>query len=942
MKYQLIEQYFETELFQETVQDYFDTVLGKIIAENTTLSAKGLFVVKGEVKRDYYDMPYHIHILNGLIPVLFIYEKYLQKAEWIEDPKTAIYLKIFILGFTFHDANKLLGTKQSNGKSDLEVAVAALDEHVNKWNVTGFFSDFDLHKSTIYYLALATENGTAVAAEDYAITVNNRDHIKIVQRELCHLADGLASIQNETLESIETLYKAINYSLGTISKIIEMPISYIKVRSNPYTLLSQNLLQVARKVLHRKSKKVLYATREGFIYWGEDVTDDEHSLIAEKYLAGSKEDIKFLELTNITAQKCKFGFIGSAPFGVAELNEITSVLGDKFLGLSPNGSNTISDFEGFVELTKKLIEIYKMPIEYDVKDQKLSLRYNEKIEENGEEIEQSFKTIYNLHKIQWLNTKENKLWKVDFDSWVKSNQTLPETIELTISDQTIKLNTVADFLAFIDNSVKSKNALYKTYLNFAKTFKVTEEEDDIEDYIENLQNSIIQSFTPTNEGGNVKQFIFDRYFECLGNTNLQFLETYNPQIPIKKEMCAFTGGVGKVDYKSEVAFAMKARGFSNRTITALNNNTSHVSALFAEENKLRASQFKVSDSNLVIYHDFFETKLDVDRDIIQSCVKAKDEIKLLKDGVIEFDKNAKFQYNLYNLEFIKLAPKVEPTFFLVRKCLRMVHQLGLRSYIAGIMTPYQPHKAVFHFENAPRFLKLLGWDSVRLVELEEVLDEIKLVLTFGKNRIESNLLKIAKSRLAYFSIFYGLNDDDKRKVYSTLVNFYNKYKHKFIGMTITEKLVELAVEIDTGFKSSAEETWLIRTAFDYLRKYHKQGSNREDIIQKTCGEIYRKMRMKNPSMDAIQNFATAIYDELFMKDWSGKILTLNQEKDWIYQFAFLFRKKSLEIARTRKAISLKKQLSEKGKEITLENVKALLPKEQKKYVNQYLETIKSL
>ena len=310
--------------------------------------------------------------------------------------------------------------------------------------------------------------------------------------------------------------------------------------------------------------------------------------------------------------------------------------------------------------------------------------------------------------------------------------------------------------------------------------------------------------------------------------------------------------------------------------------------------------------------------------------------------MIEFDKNAKFQYNLYNLDFIKLAPKVEPTFFLVRKCLRMVQQLGIRSYIAGIMTPYQPHKAVFHFENAPRFLKLLGWDNVRLIELEEVLDEIRLVLTFGKNRIESNLLKIAKSRLAYFSIYYGLNDDDKRKVYSTLVNFYKKYQHKFSGMTITQQLVELAVKIDTGFKSSAEETWLIRTAFDYLRKYHKQGYEREDIIQKTCGEIFRKKRMENPSMEAIKDFATAIYDDLFLKDWKGKVLTVNQEKDWIYQFAFLYREKSLEIARVRKAKSLKKQLEEKGKEITEANIKALLPKEQKRYTNQYFEIIKNL
>jgi hypothetical protein len=939
MKYQLIEEYFETSLFQRTVQEYFDTVLGKIIAENTTLSAKGLFIINGEVKRDFYDMPYHIHILNGLIPALFVYEKYLQQKGWTKSPQTELYLRIFILGFTFHDANKLLGTKddKEKGLGDLEIAVTDLDNHVNKWAVSVFLEDFETHKSTVYYLALATEDRTFVQAEDYPITVNNRDEIKKTQRELCHLADGLASIQNEQLESIEALYKAVQRSLSKISKIIDLPISYLKVRPNPYTLLSQNLLQVARKQLYQNGKKVFFGTREGFIFWGEDITENEFNKIEKAYLKGSAEDIKVLELTKITAQKCKFGFIGSTEFTPAILDEITTELDNKFLGLSPNGRNTISDFDEFVELTKKMIDAYQIPIDYEEKDNKLYLNFyeNDKLDEE----EKVFRTVYNLHKIQWLNPKENKEWNVDLNNWLKNDFPLLRGVETLHCN----VSTVADIRNFIKSRVKSTNALFKTYLNFVKTYQIIQESEDIEEYVENLQQNIINTFTPKNsEENNVKQELFDRYFEYKGNTNLRFLETYNPRVPIKKEMCAFTGSRGTVDYKAEVAFAMKARGFSNRTVTALNNNTSHISALFAEENKLRASLFKVSDANLVIYHDFFEAKLDVDREIIKAAVQAKNELKILKNGTVEFDKNAKFQYNLYNLDFIKLSPKVEPTFFLVRKCLRMVQLLGIRSYIAGIMTPYQPHKAVFHFENAPRFLKLLGWDSVRLIELEEILDEIRLVLTFGKNRIESNLLKIAKNRLAYFSIFYGLKDDDKRKVYSTLVNFYKKYQHKFSGMTITQELVELAVKIDTGFKSSAEETWLIRTAFDYLRKYHKQGYGREDIIQKTCGEIFRKKRMDNPSMEAIKDFATAIYDDLFLKDWNGKVLTVNQEKDWIYQFAFLYREKSLEIARVRKSKSLKRQLEEKGKEITLNNVKALLPKEQKRYANQYFETIKNL
>ena len=350
--------------------------------------------------------------------------------------------------------------------------------------------------------------------------------------------------------------------------------------------------------------------------------------------------------------------------------------------------------------------------------------------------------------------------------------------------------------------------------------------------------------------------------------------------------------------------------------------------------------FSTGDANLVMYHDFFEARLDIDRDIVTSCVEAKDELKLLKDGTVEFDKNSKFQYNLYNLDFIKLAPKVEPTFFLVRKCLRLVQHLGLRTSISGIMTPYTPHKAVFHFDNPSKFLKQLGWDSIRLVQVQEVLDEMYLVLLFGKDRIESNLLKIAQNRSAYFTLYYLLHDEKvKERVFYTLEKFYKKHPQKFKGMTVTEQLVKLAVKIDVGFKSSAEETWMIRTAMEYLRKYHKQGSSREDIVQKICGEIYRKLRMQKPDMEAIENFATAVYDELFIEDWKGSIPTVNMEKDWIYQFAFLYREHSLAHIQQNKAISIYNQLMEKGMEVNEENVRTLLPKTSQKYIADYLKII---
>ena len=66
MKYSLVENYYVTNLFQEILQTYFDTVLKEILQKHSIIEAKGLFVKNNKVLKDCFDIPYHIHILNGL------------------------------------------------------------------------------------------------------------------------------------------------------------------------------------------------------------------------------------------------------------------------------------------------------------------------------------------------------------------------------------------------------------------------------------------------------------------------------------------------------------------------------------------------------------------------------------------------------------------------------------------------------------------------------------------------------------------------------------------------------------------------------------------------------------------------------------------------------------------------------------------------------------
>ena len=942
MKYKLIEDYFETTLFQGIVQTYFDTVLGEILQKHPIIEAKGLFVKNDKVLKDDFDMPYHIHILNGLIPSLIIYEKHLIEKDWINSKETEFYIRTFILGYTFHDVNKLLNI------NSLQDAIKELDKIIDEYvSIKLFFPDFDKYKNDVYFLCLSDEDRTSVLANQYKITLSET-HIKEVLALLCKFADSIASNQN--LDFVEAFYNSISKSLSIISGINKVQISYVEINSNPYTLLSQNILQSARQVLALSGKKVFQALRNGFVYFGEDLTASEVRKIELK-AAQVNLDIDPVRLTTIDFQECSFGFIGTLNLTNEILTEIIDKKGDRFFALSPNGSTKINNFFDFIEFNKIIIEAYNLPITINVKNNKLSLYINK---DNLEDEQNTFLKLFCLHKIQWLNGKRNSKWKKDFDKWLLEDINLIEKIVIFSNEDQIEINTTKSLKCFLENNVKKPNDLLKIYLNIVKTQSFIDEnnEDEIQVYIKALEVDIISSLEGQFTENNLNDVFFERYFNFRGSNHVTTFDNYNPHIPDKKKMCLFTGGSGNNIYKNNIAFGLKATGFSNRTVTTLNSKGSHISDLFLLENKLRNSKFSTPETSILFYYDFFESTLEIDRDILKACVKAK-KINAVIDGAMFIDKDAKFQYNVdYNLNFSKLElfkkkktdSSADCAFWLVRTHLLMTKKLGVRSYVTGIMTPYISHKEAFLYENAPKFIQQLGWNKIRLTEVDFVLEEIGLILTLGISQLKSNILKIAVGRNAYFTIYYLIKDDeDKKKVYDKLKKFINNNPKLFIGMTVTEKLAELATNIKIiGYKSSgSEETWLIRKALEYVRKEVKQGYGREDVIQKTCGSIYKSLRLEeHVNTDGIKDFAEAVFDELFVKEWKEKLPNLNREKDWIYQFAFLYKEKSLEKWDLIIARNIKDKLQKDGIELTELNIRAELKGNTKeKYTNKYINLI---
>jgi hypothetical protein len=944
--YSLTEQYFKTDIFQNIVKQYFDTVLNGILNYKEIIQVKGWYAPNGILIKDYYDMPYHIHILNGLIPALLIYEKFLLESAWIftdkeeKDEEVEIYVKSFILGFTFHDADKLT-------QKDWKEAIQELDNLTEKLKITEFFPEFKKYKNDVYFLALSTENRSSIKANQYKISLDDK-HLTEVLAKICHFADSISSIQE--LDGVETFYKALKKTVEALSNIVKLNISYIKILENPYTLLSQNLMHKAASILKENDRDIFYIMRDGFIFFGDDINENEKLLILRAFDA-KNEDLDINKLVKIDAQKCDLSAISTIGIDKKMLNEIIDRRADNFLSLSPNGPDKIKFFDDFYKFNEQLCFKSGLPINPKIQNNKLYLNFTE----NAQETYSDFITIFSLTKTKWLNGKSNKTWKKDFEEWCDKNEDLPIEFETEFQvneAETIPVKQFSDLKKYFAEITNSSSSLLKTYVAILKTIQITnsfEDTDEKEEYIENLYKEVANGYVndenTENENSLLSEF-FKKYFTHKGNKDFSVLNDYLPFVPKKKDMCAFTGQIATEPYVQTNAFGMNARGFSNRTVASLRNNESHISNLFAEENKLRISAFSRPKSNNVVYYDFFETTLDINSDIIHAVINSKD-YSITDKSEIQFSKSIKFQYSLDNLEFVELSDNMKDMFYFVWKHLMFVKNLGIRSFITGIMSPYRSHKEVFLFENAPKFIKDLGWDRVRLNELEMVMEERDLLHSIGSYSKSMNtglVLDYAESPNSIFKAFYQFsskNDETQANMMASKINnFIIKYPYKFKGMTVIEKLVEIALQIDSSAKSGSEETWLIRSALDFLRKNVKEKLSKEDTIQQIAGNIYKTLRQGYTDTSIIEMFARLVFEELYEKEWKKSLPTLNRQKDWIYQFGFVFKQKSVLRMRLMKAEKIKKEIEQNQMPMNEESIISILKKDKlEKYADKYIQLI---
>lgn len=896
---------FDTRLFNVTVNDYFDTVFKKLVEQYLLYSAKGGsgFGFEDTPKLQesiikYEDMPYHIHILNGMIPALKFYERQLQEEGIINHEDIPDLLKVLLVGFTFHDLNKLVGKSLEAGvKEDLSQLCEKLD-------VGLFLEDWEEWLSELSYIILYTEKRTSGFALNYDDLKN--EYIGETLYNISRLADVFAS--QSAFDDVADFYQSIckiKYKYERLDEIMDL--SYVSISPNIYTLLSQKLLQTAQNyILSTRKEDILFHLRNGFVFVGKPLSKEERERIIGDFV---NDDSNFDAIgeTKIDFQEVNFGFQNTRPLTPNILSQIlqegfTTRRNINFFTVSKEFTKVVSDdFEWLCDY----LDEYELPFSAFISDkdkkkdlsvQKATFLFDKDYLQDKEAA-----LIANLFGLQKIKFKKlvNPNWTIEFNNTVDNNPKIFGTNKVPLqANKSYSRFTLIPLVSVVDMMEQDDFDLEQTYENTLNEVCETlskSVEIDVEAITE------LKKFAQTYLNGN-----FEIDFDAIFNRPLT--------IPTKDQMCIFTAQQSFDRYATTNAYAVSVLGFNNRTKNILKDHDDYknqLSFLFKCELDLRKILAKGISYNQLkkltscIYFDFGEYIVHFDKynakAVLSRIAQSTEAIYSSETFQVEVAKSkSKLDFNLYNVSYRRIDYNIDGNVRFVLDSLKIIEQTGLRIFTTGIISPYISHKEIFVFENCLPIIKKLGWDKIRIDEIEERIQEIELLKVLSKGKTKqvvstSLILGYSQNARAVFTAFAQLDDKNKNQALKKLKNsIHILIRFRNYNMSTMKQLAEIARQMVYPKSTSASQSSrIIRDALDIVKKLYKEGynkpENRETYIGQICGAMEQILRTNQGNSDFVQPFAESVYDELFVKEWKMKMPNSNRLRDWVNEFAYWYK-----------------------------------------------------
>jgi CRISPR-associated protein Csc3 len=249
--------------------------------------------------------------------------------------------------------------------------------------------------------------------------------------------------------------------------------------------------------------------------------------------------------------------------------------------------------------------------------------------------------------------------------------------------------------------------------------------------------------------------------------------------------------------------------------------------------------------------------------------------------------------------FVNISKQIEFIRF-YKKILDFVYETGFKIYLTYPFNPDKAKRETIIFDYSSKSFKKLGWDKVRIDEIEKIRNEFELLWKLGyalkggsksDNVIVSLFNDYADNPMAFYLYLFKL---------SSPLSFAERYDLNLINqrigvekMNIIEKLADIASDIEWAKGSASSKTSMIRESLEVLKTGVKRGYGDEEVKSMMAGMLYRKYPYPSKK-EKIEEFCEVVYDELFKGLWGGRIPSKKELRYWIYAFAFHYDAKSRE------------------------------------------------
>ncbi|MFG1391134.1 hypothetical protein [Acidiplasma aeolicum] len=832
----------------------------------------------GDEKESYKNKPdmfYVAHIFSGIAMALKVADYKYTKSKPRDIEETELKLKRSVIGYMFHDYNKLEDYSNNINMNNTNILSALLDDFKDLLN------DLKLTFKDIYFIAFSTEKGTQFHGNSIDIIP---DSDLSFESNFSRLSDQLSSIfleDNPVIHDIKFNNEPV-IPKNNINKISINSTQYITLTSIIKGVLTDEIIKKGEKniddgfYLWSTLNSIYYVSNKpmGFNY------DELADLIMNKIsnIANLENGITFTD-RRVDISSNKIGYISIETLKkfvldndkfrqVMHLEDI--ILKDNFRGNAEKYSDLISG-----KLKSYSINFYK-----DLSGIK-----------NGKKKEHSIRDYLELSEVQDYETdKVIERLHTFLIRFIQLNSDLfGEDVDnirsLLASALDQNKNLLADILP---KKNQEKSALLIPLI-------IDKENINWDVILNSVLKQINIQFNPEQN----KKLIFNLLNLILGDNEIEL-----PEVPDKKNM-SMINGYPKKEGRSGIAskenlFGIGTNSFNNRLITSIANGKIDEYSIYEFSiRSILAPRLYSKYSSAVLFLSFPGAIpfMDVgkflqvfnERNVLQVAnLRLTIEENSAKMGNFRFDST----YYIYLQD-----PKSDADFL---KNLIMCIDIAKKSKMHVLISFsnnlfYNSWNETINIEIESSILNSMKWNKLRCNNLDSVESEISFFMDASKvngnldydncanvirDYIRNNLsLNYYVHKQLFDNSYKFLDSKDRQEIFHKLV-----YDKRGEIMKEVENLGNMAADLYLLKRdsSASDRGWMLRESLEVLEKMKAEtnAKNLEDLKEFVSGHLYKGMNRLylrdnpnskyKPDINKINDFAGELIN-LIINQFKGRI-----------------------------------------------------------------------